>query len=256
MVHLALFDIDGTLIRSTGLDDRCYARAVTDVFGIAGFSTDWMDYRHSTDSGIITELVQNRLGRDPTGGEMERFQEHFLGLLKAAFDRDPGELAAVPGAAELIQALESSGRWRAGIATGTWRRCARWKLTLAGLDPDALPLATADDALDRAEIVLTAIHRAVGMPTPAAPAKACPPSRGVPPEGIVYVGDGPWDWRTARRLGIGFVGVAAGGDSRRLSQAGVEPVVEDFLAPDRVLRLLEAAARAPTPALLAAVAGP
>jgi phosphoglycolate phosphatase-like HAD superfamily hydrolase len=164
-------------------------------------------------------------------------------------------MAAVPGAAELIGALESSGRWRAGIASGTWRRCARWKLGLAGIDPDALALATADDAHDRAEIVLIAIRRAIGMPTPAAPAKACHPGQGVPPERIVYLGDGLWDWHTARRLGIGFVGVAAGGDSRRLSQASVGPLVEDFLAPHRVLRLLDAAARAPTPALLAALAG-
>jgi phosphoglycolate phosphatase-like HAD superfamily hydrolase len=284
-MNLALFDIDGTLLRSTAVDDHCYARAVTEVFGIAGFSTDWMDYPYSTDSGIVGELVRRHRGRDPSGEELERFREHFFGLLKAAVEGRPESIAVVPGSAALIGVLESSGRWRAAIATGTWRRAAVWKLALAGIDPDGLALATADDARDRAEIVLTAIRRAVQpgqpggvlsrraasgrqagasncMPTPAAPVKACHPGRravhgsgGVPPEKIVYVGDAPWDFRTARRLGLGFVGVAADGDRKRLGEAGVEHVVSDFSQPDRVVELLETAAREPAPAVLAALAG-
>ena len=234
-MNLALFDIDGTLIHSTPVDDRCYVQAVADVFRISGFSTDWMDYPYSTDSGIVAHLVQEHLGRRPTQIEVEQFQGHFFGLLKAAVQREPGAIEEVPGAARLVQSLHDSGRWQAAIATGTWRRCALWKLGLAGIDATGLPLATANDAHDRVEIVLTAIRRAICH-------LGCHGGRGVPPERIVYVGDAPWDLRAARRLGIGFVGVAVDGNLKPLMDAGAEHVLTDFDATNRAVALLEKAA--------------
>ncbi|MCR4413741.1 MAG: hypothetical protein NUV77_15080, partial [Thermoguttaceae bacterium] len=66
----------------------------------------------------------------------------------------------------------------------------------------------------------------------------------LPRLGAVYVGDGLWDLKAARRLGIGFLGVAANGTAR-LREAGAEAVVADFADRGQVLRLLESLAQAP-----------
>jgi hypothetical protein len=43
-MNLVIFDVDGTLIQSTGVDDACFARAVEVAWGIPNISTQWDDY--------------------------------------------------------------------------------------------------------------------------------------------------------------------------------------------------------------------
>lgn len=229
-MNLAIFDIDGTLTHSTHVDDRCYVQAVQDVFGITGFSTQWLDYRFSTDSGILQELLEKYLGRRPDAEDRERFQQHFLGLLHAAVQEQPELIAEVPGAIRLLPRLQAGGRWQVAIATGTWRRSATFKLEKAGIAADGIPLATANDGLDRVEIIEAAV-RQTNAAGNGAPGKR------------VYVGDALWDLRAARRLGIGFLGVAVTGDRQRLLDAGAGHVVTDFSDLPQVLEVLEIAAR-------------
>ena len=50
-----------------------------------------------------------------------------------------------------------------------------------------------------------------------------------PPDGAVYFGDGIWDARASRRLGIGFVGIAAEpGKRERLEAEGVTVILDGF----------------------------
>ena len=46
---LVIFDVDGTLTRTNGLDEACFVRAIETEFGIMGISTDWSRYNRSTD---------------------------------------------------------------------------------------------------------------------------------------------------------------------------------------------------------------
>jgi phosphoglycolate phosphatase-like HAD superfamily hydrolase len=229
--RLALFDIDGTLARSVRADDHCFVRAVGDAFGIAGFSTDWLEYEHQTDSGLCAEIVRKHLGRHPSEEETARARNRLLELLQDAVRRDPEAIVAMPGARRLLEHLLRDGRWSLAIATGSWLCSARFKLAQAGIAADGIPLATSDDAPDRAEIVRTAVRRAAAGPTP---------RRSGAYEKIVYVGDGIWDLRAARRVGIGFVGVAAGG-SQRLREAGADCVLPDVRDLDQAVAALESA---------------
>ena len=43
-MNLVVFDIDGTLLRTSGVDDECYAQALRETLGIEGISTDWGAY--------------------------------------------------------------------------------------------------------------------------------------------------------------------------------------------------------------------
>ena len=69
-----VFDIDGTLTRSTGVDDECFVRAMRDEVGLSGFDCDWANYPHATDSGLTQEIVRRQTGREATAGEQARVQ--------------------------------------------------------------------------------------------------------------------------------------------------------------------------------------
>lgn len=185
-VRLALFDIDGTLIRLEPAFDDCFEHAVATVLGDNGFSRRWFeDYPHVTDSGIVATI----LGRAPTPDEDARIQDLYIQELVRA----GGRTEPIPGAARFLAALSDAG-WRLALGTGNWARAARWKLSAAGLALDHLPLGSADDAPERKHILRAAIERAGGEPEARA----------------VYFGDGDYDRRAATAADIGFVHVGEG----------------------------------------------
>jgi phosphoglycolate phosphatase-like HAD superfamily hydrolase len=108
---------------------------------------------------------------------------------------------------------------------------ASFKLASAGLPVDAFPWASADDAYDRVEILRTAIQRAGRHYGQDAFEK------------VVYVGDGVWDVRAAKTLGIGFLGLATGNKAGRLVEEGASCLLPDLLDSVRVVECLEAVAR-------------
>lgn len=49
----AIFDIDGTLVESTGFEDELYVAAVRDVLGDVCIREEWSTYTHVTDMCIL-----------------------------------------------------------------------------------------------------------------------------------------------------------------------------------------------------------
>jgi phosphoglycolate phosphatase-like HAD superfamily hydrolase len=230
-MHLVIFDIDGTLTESVAVDEVCFVQAFRDVLGIAPINTNWLEYRYQTDSGLALEICRKHLGRDPAAADLRGVQSRFVQLLGAATEAGAQPLREIPGAAALLQQLRTHPRWCVAIATGGWQVSARLKLAAAGLPLDTFPWANADDALDRVEILRTALQRAGSHYGQQAFAQ------------VVYVGDGVWDVRAARELGIGFLGVAAANRAGRLLEEGATCVLPDLLQPERVVECLEAVAR-------------
>jgi phosphoglycolate phosphatase-like HAD superfamily hydrolase len=62
-------------------------------------------------------------------------------------------------------------------------------------------------------------------------------------EKVVYVGDGIWDVRAAKPLGIGFLGLATDTKARRLLEEGALCVLPDFSDLPRVGECLEVVAQ-------------
>ena len=232
-MNLAIFDIDGTLTESVAVDELCFVQAFQDVLGIEQINTNWLDYRFQTDSGLALEIYRNHLGRDPGGDEISRLQSRFVQRLGAAVEATGQPMRAIPGASALLHRLEADHGWQVAIATGGWKVSARFKLTSARLPVDAFPWASADDALDRADILRTVIRRA---------------GKHYGQDGfekVVYVGDGIWDVRAAKVLGIGFLGLAPHSKAGRLVEEGASCVVPDFLDPAHVVECLESVSRKP-----------
>jgi len=213
-LHLVVFDVDGTLVESAGIDADLYARAVREVLG-RGIDETWRSYRHVTDGGILEEIFQ-REGIDDRGGELaRRVHRRFVDLTAIHLEQHPGAVVEVPGAREWIEALGRRRNVRLAIATGGWRETAEMKLRAIGLRPEHLVLATGSDARSRTDIMRLAERRALG------PRKA---------RRRTYFGDGPWDLQASRALGYEFVAVGTRLDHPRR--------IRDFLEGDRLIQQL------------------
>ena len=173
------------------------------------------------------EICRNHLGRDPGGAEISRLQSRFIQLLCASVEGTRQPMREVPGAAALLHRLKAGPGWRIAIATGGWNVSARFKLASAGLPVDGIPWASADDAHDRVEILRTAIQRAGQHYGQVSFGK------------VVYIGDGVWDVRAAKALGIGFLGLATDNKAGRLVEEGASCVLADFSDPVQVSECLE-----------------
>jgi phosphoglycolate phosphatase-like HAD superfamily hydrolase len=221
-MRLVIFDVDGTLTQTMKADEECFVRSLAEVCGFGDVDTDWSCYKHATDSGVFHEIYESRTGRSPSPSEISRFRQHFAGLLAQVLSE--AAFAAVAGAPLLLSLVADSAEYRIALATGAWRDSARLKMTSAGLCYDDYPAASSDDALDRESIIRLSMQRAA--------------ERYGRVGSTVYVGDGVWDARACRSVGIPFIGIATDGRAARLSAEGAVCVFPDFSDPDLFLSSL------------------
>lgn len=193
-----IFDIDGTLTDTTAVDDHCYTRAIEECFGFKGFETNYGYYQNTTDSGIIDQLCREKMGRTFTTEERDQFIVHFCKLLQEAYNERPESIREIRKAGSVIEYLCQQEGISVGLATGGWRESALFKLSCAGIDIKGCTAASfAQDALARQDIIghtVRKMNERHGI--------------SVAPSGIVYVGDGNWDYLATKQLGIGFIGIA------------------------------------------------
>ena len=228
-MKLALFDIDGTLTNTNGVDNECFVKALTEAHAFTEIDTDWAAYPHTTDSGITLHIFQEKLGRNPEEAELAKFQCCFVNMLKEQYKSNSSSFAEIAGAAIALNQLQRESDWAVAIATGCWRESALLKLRAAKIDIDGIPAAYAEDGLSREEILQVAVSQALEQ------------SRLSSFEKIVSIGDGLWDVRTARRLDFTFIGVGCGESAAMLHQAGAKHVIEDFADYGQFVRFLNEA---------------
>jgi phosphoglycolate phosphatase-like HAD superfamily hydrolase len=228
-VNLVVFDIDGTLLQTTRVDDACYLRAVEDVFGITEASPDWSEYEHCSDLAIAGELVRRRLGRQCEAADIERLRRRFVELLREAHDEDTALFCETPGASRLVEHLRLTNGWAMALATGGFEESARFKLRCASLACGDVPAAFAEDGPARERIIT------------AARARASAHHGRNDFDRIVSIGDGVWDVRAAAALGLPFIGVGEGQRAERLRAAGAETILSDFSDLATVIARLEQA---------------
>ncbi|HXA20557.1 MAG TPA: HAD hydrolase-like protein [Thermoanaerobaculia bacterium] len=204
-MHIALFDIDGTLTASNEIDSECFSESFRDVFGI-DIDTNWDAYEHTTDRGIATEGLRRAHGREPAEHELLLHRTRFVQLLEARMTR----LNEIAGAGAFLTQLLARD-WRIALCTGAWSDSARLKLSRARLPLD-LPLASCDDEISREDILQRGIILAGGSEK----------------DTVVSFGDAPWDVRAARTLQLPFIGIASGLLAQTLRRIGAAEVFKDF----------------------------
>jgi phosphoglycolate phosphatase-like HAD superfamily hydrolase len=227
--RLAIFDIDGTLTRTSEVDDECYIRAVREEWGVSSMSTDWSAYEHSTDNAIAAEIFRRARGREASPAELASLRDRFAQLVASEASCAPERFRPIVGADAIVEELPHFG-WAVAIATGGWTPSARTKLATAGIPAEGIPAAFACDARPRQDIIAIAAARA---------AERCG-VRGF--RRVVYLGDGVWDARACAAVGIPFVGIAQGARAERLREEGASVVLPDYADVALVRRALEEAA--------------
>ncbi len=183
-----IFDIDGTLIDSMGVEPDLYLASVRAVLGPVKFRTDLDDYRHVTDSGILDEIMADN-GLSRTSDVEDSIQGLFVDRLQD-FIRREGPFPQIGGAVDFLERARRSDDIAVAIATGSWKRSALLKLESSGFAVDGIPLACCDDAVSRVDIMREALA-AIGDGF----------------DSITYFGDAAWDQRACEELGWRFVAV-------------------------------------------------
>ncbi|BAY21444.1 hypothetical protein NIES2100_11980 [Calothrix sp. NIES-2100] len=214
MVKLVMFDIDGTLTESNHLDDESYLQALFEVFGVSEVSSDWASYNHVTDACILKEVCQRKLGRIPTSREVEVFQQRFLELLVDGAQASGG-VKAIPGASDILNRLLVSDDYLLAYAGGGWAASAMFKLKWAHLPIDNIPYGFSDDDDSREGIMAIAHSRSEIYYNQSFLE-------------VVYIGDGVWDSRSARKLGYAFIGIASDNAAQALFNEGATDIFPNY----------------------------
>jgi phosphoglycolate phosphatase-like HAD superfamily hydrolase len=209
------------------VDDECFLRAVGETLGVDCGTVEWSEMPHVTDSAIARFLWMRYRGKPPERRDLQALQRRFLTILRAELAKAPDRFAAIDGAVAIFSHLTSVG-WNVAVATGGWGESAAVKLSAAGVTTTSVPLACADDAESREEIVQLAWRKAEA-------------AAGTRFERIVSVGDAVWDVRTARSLGLPFVGIGRGVVESRLRSAGATTVLPHLGDPVAVVDALTSA---------------
>ncbi|ADK84992.1 Haloacid dehalogenase domain protein hydrolase [Desulfarculus baarsii DSM 2075] len=190
-MHLVMFDIDGTLVQSTGFDSDCFQSSVRDVLG-THIDPNWGRYTHVTDDGVLGQILDEHNVREG--------RERIFGSVKELFiQRIANHIAEhgvrpVPGAREFLAALAARDDVRLALATGGWLQTAELKLRAAAIDYAEIPIATSDDHYSRVKIMETAALRG-----------GCGQC-----VSKTYFGDADWDMKASAKLGYNFVLVGNG----------------------------------------------
>jgi phosphoglycolate phosphatase-like HAD superfamily hydrolase len=227
-MNLVVFDLDGTLTTTFAVHVQCFVQAFRAALNIEHLNTNWTEYRDVTDSGVLFQAFNNAYGRDPDAAEVSKFITCFVSLLTEAHSTNTDSFGEIPGAAAFLAHLQQHPNWRIAIATGSWERCARFKMTVAGINADGIPASFAEDGPARETIVEAAISKACGKYR-----------RDF--EKIVFVGDALSDVRTAQRLGLPFVGIGNGGQEALLRSVGANEVIDNFLDHNRCMECFDRA---------------
>jgi sugar-phosphatase len=169
-----LFDLDGTLIDSTGSVDRSWQRWATE----RGFPLEKLDVPH----GMPARQVLARLVR------AEEVEEAFAHI-EAVEVADVDGIVILPGVVEALRAIPAD---RAAIATSGTPPLAKARIAATGLPAPAV-LVTADDVL-------------VGKPDPA-PYLLAAKLLGADPTRCLVVEDAPTGLTSARAAGCATIAV-------------------------------------------------
>lgn len=203
-----MFDIDGTLIQSHEMDERCFLDAVLDVTGIS-LVPEWSKYPHATDRGILRTFIENQAPHYQLKSLENEVKERFVQKIKNELAHSPA--VPVEGAVEFVDMLNKRDDITVSFATGGWLESALLKLASAGFDIRDITIASSNDHYSRTEIMKIASSRALGKEH----------------LDFVYFGDGEWDIKACESLGVDLVLV---GDRAE------HPIsISDYLNPSQIM---------------------
>lgn len=129
-MHVCLFDIDGTLLKTGGAGLAAMEAALHSEFGTVA-DVDDVPMAGRTDRAICADLFE-RHGVEPTEANWQRFIQAYVRHLPAELGSCEG--LVMPGIPELLDRLSRRRDALLGLLTGNFSEGARLKLEYYGLD--------------------------------------------------------------------------------------------------------------------------
>lgn len=195
---LVLFDIDGTLLRSTGIGMGSMREALESMHPGLEFPFDGIPIAGRLDTLIFRDLlaIHGLPHRDEDHAEFRRRYAERLARRVAA----GGPVRALPGAGSLAGRLADAPGVTVGLLTGNYPETGRMKIEAAGLDWSRFAIgAFAGDGPDRRSLVPVAMRRLRDRA-----------GREIAPREVVVIGDTPLDVDCAAAHGCRSLAVATG----------------------------------------------
>ena len=196
MVRVVLFDIDGTLIHSSGAGEKAFGRVCEAEFGVPNGATR-LQFAGRTDPSIVRDFFQqHHIAASPDN--FQRFFDRYVFQL----DHLLGELngSILPGVHEMIRELGAlPAPPLIGLLTGNIRLGAQIKLSHYRLWDSFRIGGFGDDHEDRNQIAVVARERAGRT--------LREPLDG---EEILVIGDTPRDIECAKAINARSLAVATG----------------------------------------------
>ena len=227
MDRLILWDVDGTLIHSSGIGAAVFDRALERVVGTAPMST--LVLGGKTDPQIALEYME-AMAVDDADGKLALVLEAVEAEVAAAATLLAETGNAMPGLRELLARLDAEEGVHQSLLTGNTSANAAVKVTAFGLQQwlDLEVGAYGSDHADRRQLVPIAVERARRL-------------RGwdVDAAAAWVVGDTANDLACARAGGARCLLVATGKVSlKELEGLGADCVLQDLSNTDAVVRIL------------------
>lgn len=221
---LILFDIDGTLLDTSGAGRRSFGLALEQAFGW-GEDARSLTFAGATDLDLLERIAQ-RHGRTLGPAEVNDFFARLPDTLRTALATEPPHV--YPGVRALLETLSSRPGVCLGLVTGNIESCAWVKLEACGLHGHFSLGAYGHEHADRRLIARLARQRAEQALEAGQTFRAS-----------FLMGDTPSDVAAALAIGATAIAVATGGfEEARLREAGAHHVLATLQDTAGLLALL------------------
>jgi phosphoglycolate phosphatase len=228
MKKLVLFDIDGTLLNTSGASRRAYTIAVERIYGIADAFQD-ITFHGRSDPLILDDVAQKHLGRLFSELELKELYRIFEVLLEEELHNSHHPFQVMEGAYDLCSSLISAGGILLGLETGNLEKAAYSKLRRGGLDQFFRFGGFGSDHGERSRFVALAIQRASHYSG----------GKQFSPQEVTVIGDAVQDVRAAKANGCRIIAVTTGAHSREdLDAEGADLVVNSLRDQEVVFQLV------------------
>jgi len=187
--HLIVFDIDDTLTKSGKQHHTAYVDTMR-KFGISSINQDWKNYIHHTDSFILKENYEANIEQQFDFSFIPSFENEMTKTLLTL-----PKTSEILGAKWAVDFFMRETNYAVCFATGSLLQPALVKLDQADINFVPKLVVASNTIYDRESIVKKAIKNAEnyfqvdGFET------------------IISVGDGIWDLKTAKNVGVHFLGI-------------------------------------------------
>ncbi len=222
-MKILLFDIDGTILNTSGAGKAAMEHALRSTFNIDNIN-ETVPYSGRTDQAIGRDLLRVH-GLPETDDFRHQLTSAYLNALPHELAKKTGVVC--PGLNALLHAASQQHDIHLGLLTGNVERGARIKLAHFGLWDLFSFGGYGDNHFERDDVARTALAQAerhVG--------------RSVQPDQVWVIGDTPLDVQCARAIGAKAVAVATGWHTiEELQQSKPDYLYQDLSLPTELLEV-------------------